>query len=75
MASLVAMWQVNWRDETTEKSGLRIQAGNDGGRWGRAMERGEEARKVFKEVLMVSPPSSLLHGCPPTDVPPAGVFL
>lgn len=36
------------------------------------MKRREEARKVSR---MVSAPSFLLHGCPPIDVPPAGVFL
>ena len=28
--SLVSKWEMNWRNETMEKSGLRIQAGDDG---------------------------------------------
>lgn len=73
--SLVSKWEMNWRNETMEKSGLRIQAGDDG-RWtgsellrtGRKQEKSHGGLNGLTTFL-------LLHGCSPTDVPPTGVFL
>lgn len=74
MISLVAKWDVNWRDETLEKFSLRIQAQDMVAGPGQSHGVGRESKKNFKEFLTVSLPF-LLYMAVHTDVPPTGVFL
>lgn len=47
MISLVFKWEMNWRNEIMEKSGLRIQAGDDGGQTRLEALRGERKQEKF----------------------------